>query len=90
MKTLFTSWTCLNRTSATPCCSNIGWRLPAPLDVTNRLRVTVGQDVGAVSGLKLDGLFTGKSGSGDFVATFVSATYANQTSPRPYVPTVAY
>jgi hypothetical protein len=78
-------WTKLSTTR-----QDIGWRLPAPLDVTNRLRVTVGQDVGAISGLKLDGLFTGKSGSGDFVATFVPATYANQTSPRPYVPTVAY
>jgi hypothetical protein len=46
-----------------------GLKMANPIDPTKPLRINIDPDVGAASGLKLDGLYSGKAGSGPFSVT---------------------
>lgn len=65
------------------------FKLSAPIDVNSELRVTLGTEVGASSGVKLDGAYTGQAGSGAFSATFVPKDYLEPASQEMvYVPDI--
>jgi hypothetical protein len=49
--------------------------LKTPISLDDTLRINIKSDVGAPTGVKLDGLYTAKAGSGDFTATFVPRSH---------------
>ena len=52
--------------------------------MSGKLRITVGKDVGAASGLELDGTYSGAAGSGDFSAEMVPASHADTPWDPPF------
>jgi hypothetical protein len=59
-------------------------RVPPGTSMTSKLRITVTQDVGALSGLALDGTYSGTPGSGDFTAQIVPAQHVDTPWEPPF------
>lgn len=57
----------------------VAFTVPASKGLNGRYSLVVGKDVGADSGLELDGKYTGKPGSGDFVLDVEPAALATKT-----------
>jgi len=71
---------------------NIGgsFKLASPIDTSMPLRITLGMDVGATSGVKLDGKYTGQASSGPFSATFVPKDHVAPSDWLCYVPEITF
>lgn len=75
---------------ATGASTSVAFRLPASTQMNVKLALRLGMDVGAKSGVKLDGKYTGKAGSGDFTVELTPSDHSPALGKTAWEPAIKY